>query len=359
MPAAQRRLALPLIGRLLSRPQQFEFFQAVRLLEAWTSSEDSPSRAGPISFHNRVSMSFPSSDIETIEVRSRGATTHLGRKLDPSAVQIRVTPSFMGLLGSSGALPYAFTESLAAAPTDEKQSLREFFDILSQRSYTLFREAWAKARITYSFDRVGRNALLPTQLCIAGSDPARRGEGVVPSEVRAFYGALLRTRCMSSKVLGQVLSDYFEVPVHVQPCRGEWSQLTDGEAVQLGHVGCRLGADSVIGTRTFQRDRRIRLRIGPLDRTRYGRFLPGSTSTGGLGAMLACFPVVQFQFEVNLVLQASAVQPAVLGSREDDPEAELNHGLGLTSFLGGTEERDRDELVFDLPALTRGGTSGA
>lgn len=357
MPAAQRGSPIPLIGRLLSRPQQFEFFQAVRLLEAWTGTGRARSlRSAPITFHNRLSMSFPSSDIDAIEVRGN-APTGPAQALRPNAnVQIRVTPAFMGLLGATGTLPHGFTESVAAAQLHEAVPLGEFFDLLSQRNYTLFCEAWAKAQITYDFDSGGCSPLLPTQLSIAGSatrspDPV---DGSMREEVRAFYGGLFRMRSASGAVLGQVLTDYFEVPIAVQTLRGEWSALEKTETTVLGQALCTLGTDAVIGARTFQRDQRIRLRVGPLNLAQFRDFGPRSNGTKGIAQMLACFPVTQFQFEVNLVLRGEDVRPSVLG-QSTSCESGGTTGLGMNAFLAAASDRNRDDLVFDLIAPTQEG----
>ena len=49
-----------MIAQLLHAPQQFGFFQAVRLLERWVGLER-------VQFHNSVSLSFPASEIESLQ----------------------------------------------------------------------------------------------------------------------------------------------------------------------------------------------------------------------------------------------------------------------------------------------------
>ena len=91
------------IDRLISDPHGFGFFQAVRLLDRWLG-EGQPPGVGlqKVQFRNSVSLSFPASEIESMQVSWR----------DPQAVQLPVniekvdlTPACMGLLGVTGALP--------------------------------------------------------------------------------------------------------------------------------------------------------------------------------------------------------------------------------------------------------------
>lgn len=353
MQTTQWRPPIPLIGRLLQRPQQFEFFQAVRVLEAWTGMKQDLSVGKPhgkIRFHNRVSMSFPSSDIESIKLYDMSpGWSSTGIEVPPDEAWVGVTPSFMGLLGSTGTLPFGFTDAIMSAKLAEGTALREFFDIFSQRSFTLFCTAWARARITYRFDQNGRNKLLPSQLSISGTRSEPRKDDVC-DEIRAFYGGLLRKRCVSAKVLGQVLSDYLSATITVQPCVAEWSELAHHEKTMLGLTHCTLGTDSAIGPRVYQRDKRVRVRIGPLANARYREFEPRSKGVNALMRMLACFPVTHLQFELNVALRAEDIRRCILqGASMDDPTACTR--LGLNMFLGEPQGRAREDLRFDLSSL--------
>ena len=122
MPTAQRPDAAGVIGRLLSEPQQFGFFQATRLLDRWLApgavNGQGLSRIG---FRSSIALSFPVSEIESLKVFLRSDAEGVGGisaskdiRYSPAQIdRIELTPAFMGLLGISGTLPLFYTEMLA------------------------------------------------------------------------------------------------------------------------------------------------------------------------------------------------------------------------------------------------------
>jgi type VI secretion system protein ImpH len=70
----------------------------------------------------------------------------------------------------------------------------------------------------------------------------------------------------------------------------------------------KLGADALIGERVWQRDLRLRITLGPLDRARFTRFLPGGAGALALRELLALLAGPTFEFELKLSLQASEVK---------------------------------------------------
>ena len=80
MPPAQRRAAAGVIEELLQNPQQFGFFQAIRLLEGWLA-EGGQSGQGlsRLNFRNSLSLSFPPSEIESLVVQRHGEPTDSNR----------------------------------------------------------------------------------------------------------------------------------------------------------------------------------------------------------------------------------------------------------------------------------------
>ena len=80
MPPAQRRAAAGVIEELLQNPQQFGFFQAVRLLEGWLAEGGQPGQGlSRLNFRNSLSLSFPPSEIESLVVQRHGEPTDSNR----------------------------------------------------------------------------------------------------------------------------------------------------------------------------------------------------------------------------------------------------------------------------------------
>jgi type VI secretion system protein ImpH len=99
------------------------------------------------------------------------------------------------------------------------------------------------------------------------------------------------------------------------------------------------------GVRVWQRDLRLRLVIGPLDRAGFDAFLPGGLAARALHAILALFTGVTLEYEVALVLRAADVREVSL------KEGATIGRLGWDAYLvDGPQDRDRRDVRYALHA---------
>src|SRR5436190_1377981 len=145
---------------LYARGPEFDFFQAVRLMEllahdpadpAWAAVED------VARFRAHQSLSFPPSAIYSVE---------------PPTDRLRVpavTVNFLGMTGPQGALPTHYTQLLMRIAREgrggERTALRDWLDLFNHRLVALFFRAWEKYRFPVPFLRyaVTRRALGPNE----------------------------------------------------------------------------------------------------------------------------------------------------------------------------------------------------
>ena len=397
MPPAQRRAAAGVIEELLQNPQQFGFFQAIRLLEGWLA-EGGQSGQGlsRLNFRNSLALSFPPSEIESLVVQRHGEPTDpkpavsaavsgdaAALPLDavlaasgeaandaPHALhshevaRIDLTPAFMGLLGVTGALPLYYTETLAQREHHHKdRAARAFLDVFSHRAVALFYQAWRKHRLAVQYEGAQRQRFLPEVLALAGLGQKGLRErmagavGGVADESLAFHAGALQRRTLSARQLQQVLQSYLKVPVRIEQFVGRWYRLPDearghlgmiagGRAGQVPTTGV-LGRSAMLGERVWQRDLRMRVVLGPLDRADLRRFLPGGRGAAALKSWLTMLNGVALEYEVNLTLQRDEVQGCTLGSHRSPHEARL----GWDTFLQTRPAtQDRSDVHYDIHA---------
>ncbi|CAN7622309.1 type VI secretion system baseplate subunit TssG [Pseudoduganella sp. LjRoot289] len=324
----KRQPAASLIDQLLAEPQRFEFFQAVRLLEQWLreSPQDPPLK---LRFRNRLSLAFPPGEIAALEVT-------LG--------EIALTPAFMGLLGSTGAMPLHYTERMAAYEQSEDDGgPRAFFDMLSHRSLAMFCQAWATHRpeCMRSSDADGGDGFLARLLSLSGAQSAP--DGIIDRETFARYAIQARGRTVSPATMGGMLSDYFGVPFQVEALVGIWEKVSEAQQAQLGAATCSLDEGMLLGDCVYRCDTRARIRIGPLDKAGLERFLPGSEGAAALEAVLGMYCMVGMTFEVRLALCAEDVRAFSMNHAETTGGARL----GIDAFLlDGPSPCDRDDLNY-------------
>lgn len=330
-----------LIGRLFQEPCRFDFFQAVRLVLRWLEEggiAPDEALARSIRFENSLSLGFAASALESA---SFGA---------PFPGQVRMTPTFIGLLGTKGALPLHYTERIAAYQGATKdESARAFVDMFSSRAVALFYTAWRKHRIETAVD-AERDRFMPMLLAVSGLSEKKAGAGTIAAATIAHYAGVLRQRPVAPAVLCRVLADIFAAPFRLEESAGRWIDLTGEEQAKLGQASCVLGQGPLLGSRTWRPDLRVRLHIGPLDAAKFERFLPRTSAAAALQHVLKLFGTPTVTYEIHPVLRAADVQDARLAA---GPAPGVR--LGYDAFLGGAERagRDRGDLAYEINPLPR------
>lgn len=358
MHAPKRRFEPAVIARLFQEPYRFEYFQAVRLLELWLKRHAVQGTVeGFLRFQNSTSLSFPASQVESIATEPRDLgrdAVSLGAALASATLKyVRLTPAFMGMLGSTGALPAHYTERIGAHLLFQKDDgPRAFLDTYSNRSLALFYQAWRKYRLELKYQLDGSDTFLPLLLALAGlgggSLRKRLSDdigGTVLDESIGYFAAAMRHRPASAIQVARVLSEYFGQPVRAEQFIGCWYDVPAGQQTTLGGANSVLGAGAMTGARVWQRDLRLRLVVGPLDGVGFNAFLPGGKAARALKSMVNMFTGVSLEYEVELVLLAADVLGISLG-------AEARGSLGWDSYLvAGAQTHDRRDVRYQICAL--------
>jgi len=329
MHTAKRRFEPAVIERLFAEPYRFQFFQAVRMVELWlrrNGVEQEGAVANFMRFQNSLTLRFPASQLDALRPEPREilpTAPALAEALHGKQLRyLRMTPNFMGFLGSAGALPAHYTETIAAHQLYEKdEGPRAFLDVFSTRSLSLFYEAWRKYRLELKYQVDGQDRFQPLLLALGGLGNkalTRRmsggRSGAVLDESLAYFAAALRQRPASASTMARVLGEYFRVQIVATQFVGCWCEVPALQQTTLGGAQAQLGATAMIGSRVWQRDLRMRLTIGPLRRADFDSFLPGGSAARALDKLLAMFTGVSLEYEICLVLRAEDVSGAALGA---------------------------------------------
>lgn len=360
MQATKRKHESSVIGLLLEEPYRFEFTQVINiLLRDLRRQGINYERAfrEVISFRNSLSLSFPASEVQALEV-GRNAQNVAGVANGDALKRVRITPAFIGLLGAGGTLPLHDTERIAARKThDGDASQRELLDVFSNRLIGLFYEAWGKYRVEHRLDVGDQDILLPMLSAIAGargkSQPARaQAAGTVRQETKAYFAGLLRTRPISASAVEQVLAAYFGLPIRLQQFVGCWDPIPENRRSTLGKTMPILGLSAALGARLWRHDLSARLHIGPLDQAQAEGFLSGGSSLAALEEMVRMFAVPALRYEVRLLLAPPCIKPLTLSTRTSPRR--LGWGTFLTA-TPGVASRPEVRSALRLP----GGTAQA
>jgi type VI secretion system protein ImpH len=325
-------------ARLVKGGPEFEFFQAIRVLERVL-----PDRAPVglfllpssevVRFVTNTEMGFPASEIQSIEI--------------PESGPVRMMVNFMGLTGPSGTLPTYYTEMVRERLRSKDHAIAAFFDLFNHRIISLFFQAWLKYRFNISYERAayeGNRSLAAAR----EEEEALEDEVVVNSERQVrdrfshhlldliglgtkglqnrlnvaddsllYFSGLLSMETRSASALRNLLIDYFAVPVEVEQFVGAWYPLTPETQCGFDHgdtISEQLGIGAVLGDEVWDQQSGVRLKLGPLTLRQYLDFLPNGTAHAALRALTRFFAGNETDFDVQLILKHDEVPQCELGA---------------------------------------------
>lgn len=346
---------------LFAEGYQFDFFQAVRLLEmiqaADGSQPASPETAGGsplprrrqaspgegadpsrevVRFRSAVNLDFPASDVAGVnsgnDAKGPAAMVEHFKKQEMPA---EMTVNFLGLAGGLGALDIPTTELVLQRASRNDPALKDFLDIFNHRLVSLLYRIRKHHRVGLGVATPGEDQIARYLYSLIGlGTPNLQGRMQVRDRALLYYAGILAQQPRSMVGLERILADYFQVQAKGRPFVGKWCELEESQWSTIGASGRnqRLGRDTVIvGTRVWDQQARFEIQLGPLTLRQFVGFLPTNWRFGVLCDLIRFYVKDQFEFSIRLVLKAEEVPGARLKSSH--PE------LSWTSWLGGSRER--------------------
>lgn len=325
---------------LYEEPFRFDFFQAVRLLQAHRGhraevGHDSAPTEEAIRFVARASLGFPASAIHDLR-------PGVG-DLPP-----RMTVAFFGLTGPSGVLPSYFSE--AVIEEGEGGALGAFLEIFDHRLISLFYRAWERNHPQQAGTSEARGRFTYYLLALAGRvlDPLLR-----PAQQDSLpYAGLYADRRRSATGLKGLLFDLLNgedsplgqstepIAVDIEQFIGHWLPLDPSTRPVLGRgSGEGLGPSAILGRRVRDHRSKIKVRLGPLGYQSFQALLPESSGDAFRRVVTAIREYIgpAFTFDLELQLRSDDVSPARLGSAATR--------LGRTWVVGRTGGQTRSLLI--------------
>ncbi|HEB67095.1 MAG TPA: type VI secretion system baseplate subunit TssG [Gammaproteobacteria bacterium] len=307
MGTVTRRQVPALIQAFLDDAPDFQFFQAVRLLENHWHGHG---RIGQgldqwLRLRPAAELGFPASDIRRCRFVEDG--------------QLDLQLNFMGLYGVDGILPGYFLEFLAR-DDETSAALRHFIDFLGHRFYALYYLAWKKYRPYVTLEQDDQYLAWVNALSgnVFGEDDA---------EEYAFSGAL-GNRNRGAAGLEGMLADFLGgIPVTVEQFVPRWVRVeTGGRLGGEGEAAMALGDNTLLGDAILDLNSKIGIHVGPLPARRARELLPGHERARALGRLLGRYLEPGMAFDVVLHVQPDQATAIGLGSDE--------MVLGWSTWLG-------------------------
>ena len=267
--------------------------------------------------------------------------------VEEGATAPRLGVRFFGLLGSQGPMPLHLTEYVRERIRYRNDpTLARFLDIFHHRLLSLFYRTWADGQPTVQHDRPQDDRFAKWLGAIFGLSGAVRTQGTLPETARLFQAGLLGSRSRHPEGLTKLLSQFFAVPVHIEPYVAHWMTIAPEDCTRLGYARMRperasarasaLGAQATAGRRLHDRQYKFRIALGPLTLTQYRGFLPGGPAWLQLRDWVRQYTGLDLLWDVQLCLAAREVPEPRLGRRVP---------LGVAAWLGHSQrQHDRNDL---------------
>jgi type VI secretion system protein ImpH len=315
---------------LFAQGWEFDFFQAVRLLQRRYGEEQPEGNARTsesVRFRVKNSLAFPASSIVDVAP----GRVERGRQSPP---EMMVT--FLGLTGAEGVLPAAYTEIAVDRECFGDTSFADFLDLFNHRLIWLFYRSWEKHHFVAGYEQTQPDShsqdLVTAALfdLIGMGTPQLQGRLPVPDQSLLRYTGILSQRPHSAECLRSLIHDYFGLPIAVEQLLGRRHTLEHDELCFLGsgEENSQLGCGAVTGDSVWTRQTLVRLVFGPLTAEQFRSLLPCGKRFEKVAALTRWFLGAALDFEVQPTLLGGEVPACRLGDSAADASR-----LGWSTWL--------------------------
>lgn len=322
------------------KPYRYGFYQTVRRINCFYGDKPITGKAvrpsdDPIRFTQEPYTSFASSTLSGLEI-------------DSSSQYPRLSQRFIGMFGPNGPLPLHLTEYARDRSRHHRdKTFVRFMDMFHHRIVSLFYGAWAQAQPVVQFDQPEKDRFAMYVGSLFGMGlPNQRNTDAMHHFSKLGFAGHLSSLPRHVDGLVSMIQGYFEVKSSITEFIAHWMKIPLTDRVHLGESGLngRLGQDTVIGERVWQRQDKFRVSLGPLSLDQYEAFLPTGKSFKALVALVRTYVGIEYFWEVNLILEKQEKPVSCLGK---------SGALGWTSWLQTEQQLDHvDDLLLQVENYT-------
>jgi type VI secretion system protein ImpH len=340
MGADDRLPAVALIARLLERPQGFNLFQAINLLERaspWARSlGQGDGTREAVRLSGFVSLAFEPSDIRSVRQHAAPAAYETDRHAAHHAPAhgyaerqtYTISTAVLTLAGVNGPLPMPYTEMVLARRAARDPATGDLLDIFNHR-FLSFLYRSRKKHAPGLNGRATDESALAACLDALGNLGLRGGQrGPRDQRLWMRHAGLLGAAPRSMSGLLAMLSDRLGLRVRGTQFVGGWREIDARDSLRLARAGTRaprLGGLGVLGRRTWDQAAGIRIEFLDLPLARFTSLLPGGDDHELAAWLIRCY--LPQDLEVQFVLYPRQQRAAcAVGGRSASR-------LGWTSWL--------------------------
>lgn len=345
--------------KLTETPQDFQFLQAVRLLERSSVFEKEGSQSSissgavarflppaneSIRFKTHQSLAFASSEVASI---------HRVEKTS-GADQWQMVVNLMGLTGSMGVLPYHYTELILKRQKQKDETIENFFDLFNHRILSLFFQASVKYHLPIQYERsrlhnTGKDSQEPQTralLSLIGMGTEGLSNRLyTKDESLIYYSGLFSQQVRTSTGLKQILRSHFNIPVKIDQFVGQWQELIDDVRSKLADIdnpsgrNVCLGRSAMLGKKGWFAQGKIHIILGPLDKSQLKKFAPGTYALKALNELVRMYVGMEHDYDFIIRVKKNNIPDKIHLDKDSPPIIGWN--TWLSSKASGFTDRNK------------------
>lgn len=330
----------------------FDFFELLRQLESGEQrfgQKGGPERE-PARLGQQIRLGFATQDVAEYQESADGGPP-------------RVVIANFGLLGPEGPMPLHITRWVldrlsqrwfagAEARQTADTTFVDFVNMLQHRMMALFYRAWSDHSPAVQVERPasGRVRAMLEAMAGIGLSGTQNGEHPALDMVKLRQAAALASQVDGPERLTLFISEAFGVPVAIKEFVAAWMPIPRDLQTRVGKAFAVIGRGATVGRRTFSRQSRIELVIGPVDIAAYLSFLPNGEKYPALKRAIRDLAGEHIDVDVRVVLEQAEVPKPNIGKIQ----------LGRTTWLARPVEKgDADEMRLRAVVGWRPDNAGA
>lgn len=310
---------------ILDQPQQYEFFQAYRLLENVNQTFPvSPRRpARKIEVRPTLSLGYTDQDIHEVKAldKQRG---------------YEIISQLPGLYGVASPLPDFYNEELLDNEWDELEAPREFLDIIHKQLFPKLYQAWRLYKLNLNTLERSQSSYWNLLYSLMG-EPNTDSDDIKALKLRYF--SLFSNKERSKDGLLAIVSDFLEIDdVQIKEFAPNFMTIKPDLRCQLGQQNHQLG-DAHLGSKIMTQTLKVTIDLLNLTQTQYDRIHSNNETIDTLKQLIKHYLRKPLTVDIQLHVNAEHDQ-LMLG--------ESWNQLGITAILGQNAKSHRSIMVSVL-----------
>ncbi len=332
-----RRKNTSVTRSLIESPHEFQFLQAVRLLERSAVFEKEtaqsninsnavarfvPPTSEIVRFKSNQSLAFQSSEVRKVQ--------RLNKSNDRD--QWEVALNILGLTGSMGVLPFHYTELILKRQKLKDETLEKFLDLFNHRTISLFFQASVKYNLPLQYERnrllksrhQGKDTQTQSLLSLIGMGTEGLSNRLYTKDESLIkYSGIFTQKIRNISNLKQLLHAHFCIPVEIDQFIGQWEDLIEDVRTRLPDFnnpkGCNacLGRTVMLGKKGWFAQGRISIILGPLNKHQLTKFAPGTKALRALNELVRLYVGMENDYEFIIRIRRCDIPDKIQLNRKE------------------------------------------